>query len=92
MLEGLKKMSKNKTIIYSQSHGIWGGGQIYIEQFCNYMKQHNVESYVLTSEPGTFDCPSKKMDNVLSKKKSLFSAIDIAKTYKKEGFNNYNIQ
>ena len=79
-------MRENKVLIYSPSHGIWGGGQIYIEQLCNYMNQHSVESYILTSEPKTFDCAAKKMDNVLSKKKRLFSAIDIAKKYKKEGF------
>ena len=81
-------MIKNKTIIYSPSHNIWGGGQIYIEQLCNYMNDRGIETYVLTSEPQTFSCPSKKMENVLSKKKRLFSAIGIAKQYKKEGFKN----
>ncbi len=79
-------MKKNKVLIYSPSHGIWGGGQIYIEQLCNYMNTHKVETYILTSEPETFTCPAKEMENVLSKKKRLFSAVEIAKKYKKEGF------
>ncbi len=75
-----------KTLIYSPSHGIWGGGQIYIEQLCNYMNYNNVETYIITSEPKSFSCFSKKMENVLSKKRRLFSAINIAKVYKNEGF------
>jgi len=82
----LKKVSSSQTLIYSPSHGIWGGGQIYIEQLCNYMNQYDVHSYILTSEPKTFNCSAKKMDNVLSKKKRLLSAINVAKEYKKEGF------
>lgn len=77
---------KNKIIIYSPSHGIWGGGQIYIEQLCHYMNTHDAETYILTSEPETFTCPTKKMDNVLSKKKRFFSSVKIAKKYKAEGF------
>lgn len=77
---------KSKTIIYSPSHGIWGGGQIYIEQLCNYMNSNGAETYILTSEPKTFDSPTRKMDNVLSKPKRLFSSMKIAKKYKKEGF------
>ena len=77
---------KRQVLIYSPSHGIWGGGQIYIEQLCNYMNSHGAETYILTSEPETFDCPSKKMENVLSKKKRLFSSFKLAKKYKKEGF------
>lgn len=77
---------KNQTLVYSPSHGIWGGGQIYIEQLCNYMNQQDIETYILTSEPEMFNCPAKRMDNVLSKKKRLISAMNIAKKYKKEGF------
>lgn len=79
-------IEKNKTLIYSSSSDIWGGGQIYIEQLCNYMNQNKVETYILTSEPETFDCPTKKMESVRSKKKRLLSSIEIAKKYKKEGF------
>lgn len=79
---------KHKIIIYSPSHDIWGGGQIYIEQLCNYMNDKGMETYILSSEPETFNCPAKRMENVLSKKKRFFSAIEIAKQYKKEGFTN----
>lgn len=79
---------KNKTLIYSPSHGIWGGGQIYIEQLCNYMNEGGIETYIVTSEPETFACPAKKMDNVLSKKKRFFSALELAKKYQKEGFES----
>lgn len=84
----MKNSGFDKTLIYSPSHGIWGGGQIYIEQLCNYMNNCQVETYVLTSEPESFTCSTKKMENVLSKIKRLFSAIGIAKQYKKEGFKS----
>jgi glycosyltransferase involved in cell wall biosynthesis len=77
---------KEKLLIYSSSHGIWGGGQIYIEQLCNYLNENNKESYIITSEPFSFACPVKEMENVLSKSKRLTSAIKIAKEYKQEGF------
>ena len=77
---------KNKTIIYSSNHANWGGGDIYIEQLCNYMNMHQAETYILSSEPEVFSCPAKKMEEVLSKKKRLFSSVEIAKHYKKEGF------
>ena len=77
---------KNKTIIYSPSHGIWGGGQIYIEQLCNYMNEDNAETYIMTSEPDVFKCPTKEMKNVLSKKNRLLSALGIAKKYRKDSF------
>ena len=77
---------KSKVLVYSPSAGIWGGGQIYIEQLCHYMNDHGEETFVISSEPETFNCPTKKMENVLSKKKRLFSAISIAKQYKKEYF------
>ena len=76
----------NKTLIYSSSHGNWGGGQIYIEQLCNYMNNNQVETYILTSEYALYHCPVKKMDNVLSKKKRLSTAFSIAKQYRREGF------
>lgn len=77
----------NKILIYSTSHGIWGGGQIYIDQLCMFLNQHNLETYILTSEPEKFNCQSQKIDIVLSKKKRLYTTIKIAKKYKKEGFN-----
>lgn len=79
-------IENNKTLIYSASQNIWGGGQIYIEQLCNYMNMHSVETYILTSEPETFDCLAKKMESMRSKKKKLLSSFSIAKKYKKEGF------
>jgi len=78
---------KHKVLIYSPSYGIWGGGQIYIEQLCNYMNAQSVETCVVTAEPDAFACPTKEMANVLSKKKRLLSSLDIAKRYKKEGFD-----
>jgi len=75
-----------KVLIYSPSSKIWGGGQIYIKQLCDYMNQHDIETYIVTSEPKAFDCQTKEMENVLSKKKRLFSSIKIAKKFKKEGF------
>lgn len=80
-------IEKNKAIIYSASQNTWGGGQIYIEQLCNYMNTQGVETYILTSEPEIFDCPAKKMESVLSKKKKLLSSFGIAKKYKEEGFS-----
>lgn len=85
-MEGLNTRIQNKTLIYSPSQNIWGGGQIYIEQLCNYMNDNGEETYILTSEPETFTCPTKKMENVHSKKKRLFSAIKIANKYKRDGF------
>lgn len=77
---------QNKVLIFNPNHNNWGGGEIYIEQLCNYMNMHNVETYILSFEPERFSCPAKKIDNVISKKKRLFSSMKIAKQYKKEGF------
>lgn len=81
------KSQKKQVLIYSPSFGIWGGGQIYIEQLCNYLNMNGVSAYILTAEPDAFSCPTKMMENVLSKKKRLLSSIKIAKRYKKEGFD-----
>lgn len=78
---------ENKVLIYSQSHGVWGGGQIYIEQLCNFMHSKNTACYILTSEPDVFGCPTKKMENVSSRKKRFLSAFTLARNYKKQGFN-----
>ena len=79
---------KRKTLIYSPSYGIWGGGQIYIEQLCNYMNEKGVETSVITAEPDAFDCPTIQMENVLSKKKRFLSSVQIAKAYRKKGFES----
>lgn len=77
----------SKILIYSPSQKIWGGGQIYIEQLCNYINQEGITCYILTAEPETFHCPTKEMPNVRSKKKRLFSAPGLAKRCRKEGFD-----
>ena len=76
---------KNRILIYSPSHGIWGGGQIYIEQLCTYMNRQGKDTFILTSEPDAFSCPTENMENVLSKKTRLLSSITIAKRYRQEG-------
>jgi glycosyltransferase involved in cell wall biosynthesis len=78
---------KNKTLIYSPSFGIWGGGQIYIEQLCLYMNRKGIKTFIVTAEPEAFSCPVREMENVLSRKKRLSSSVDIAKRYRKEGFD-----
>ena len=87
-MEDLTKVLKTKTLIYSTTHDIWGGGQIYIEQLCTYMNEKGVKTYIFSSQPESFSCPTKKMDSVESKKKRLFSALVIAKKYKKKNFKN----
>jgi len=77
----------NKVLIFSPSHGIWGGGQIYIEQLCNFLNmEEDIESYIITSEPESFKCPALKMKQVLSKKYRLIEAQNIAKKYRLQGF------
>jgi len=78
---------QNRILIYSQSSGIWGGGQIYIEQLCNYMNDNGLEVYVLTSEPETFSCSTKEMDNAASRTRRLLSAFKLAVRYRRTGFN-----
>lgn len=75
----------NKTIIFAPNYGNWGGSEIYIEQLCKYMNKEDIGSYILSSESEKFNCPTEKMENVLSKKKRLLSSIKIAKKYRKEG-------
>lgn len=87
-MKDLSKVIKAKTLIYSTTHDIWGGGLIYIEQLCKYMNLKGVEMYIFSSQPESFTCPTKKMDSVQSKKKRFFSAIAVARKCKKENFKN----
>jgi glycosyltransferase involved in cell wall biosynthesis len=76
-----------KIMIYSPSAGIWGGGQIYTEQLCNYANQQGIESYLFTAEPETYACATRKIPNVVSKKTRFLSVFGIARNAKKEGFD-----
>ena len=87
-MKDLSKVIKAKTLIYSTTHDIWGGGLIYIEQLCKYMNLKGVETYIFSSQPESFTCPTKKMDSVQSKKKRFFSAIAVARKCKEEKFKN----
>ena len=80
-------MIKNKTLIYSPSQGVWGGGQIYIEQLCDYMNNRGIVTYVLTADPEKFSCQVKRMGDVISKRKRFLSSIMIARKYRKDGFD-----
>jgi len=77
---------KNKTLIFSSSCNIWGGGEIYIEQLCHYMNTKNIQTYILTPEPKAYSCPTKESKVMLSKYKRLRLSFGIAKKYKQEGF------
>lgn len=77
----------NKTLIFSSSENIWGGGQIYIEQLCNYLNNKNLESYILSPEPEKFKCKSKKMVSMKSKKDRLINTVKLARKLKEDGFN-----
>lgn len=79
-------MSK-KVLIYSAAHtNVWGGGQIYIEQLCVYMNANGVETYILTSNPESFACPTMPMPIAHPKYKRLTHAFSVAKRYRDEGF------
>lgn len=78
----------SKTLIFSPSSNIWGGGQIYIEQLCNFLNENKKETYIITFEPETFSCKALKMGDVSSKKNRIIESFKIAKKYKKEGFKN----
>lgn len=71
--------------IYSPSENIWGGGQIYIENLCRYMNDHNLSSFIATSEPDTFECPTIKMSSVTSKQKRLIHSFRLAIKLKRAG-------
>lgn len=79
-------MIKNLEVcIYSPSENIWGGGQVYIEYLCNYMNDNDLSTFIATSEPESFSCPTMKMNSVLSKKKRLLSSHSFAKKIKNHG-------
>lgn len=74
-----------KVCIYSPSEEIWGGGQIYIENLCRYMNEHDLEACIATSEPETFSCPTIKIPSVSSKSKRLTHSFSFSRQLKKSG-------
>ncbi|BAF72482.1 glycosyltransferase family 4 protein [Sulfurovum sp. NBC37-1] len=77
-----------KVLIYSPTHtNVWGGGQIYIEQLCRYMNEKGVETYILSSNPDSFNVPTLPMPIAHPKWRRFTSAFGLAKHYKGEGFN-----
>lgn len=77
-----------RVLIYSPTHSdIWGGGQIYIEQLCNYMNMNGVETYILCSNPGDYDCPTRPMPLADRKLRRLLHSFKVAGQNRKEGFD-----
>lgn len=71
--------------IYSSSEKIWGGGQIYIEQLCQYLNQAGQRSVIVTPEPETFNCPTLLMDSVAARSTRLWLSFRLASQLKKKG-------
>ncbi|MCD6250959.1 MAG: glycosyltransferase family 4 protein [Psychrobacter sp.] len=76
-------MNDLEVCIYSPSENIWGGGQVYIEYLCKYMNNKGLSTVIATSEPESFNCPTMKMESVLSKQKRLLDSYSFAKKLKK---------
>lgn len=76
-------MNDLEVCIYSPSENIWGGGQVYIEYLCKYMNNKGLSTIIATSEPESFNCPTMKMESVISKKKRLLDSYSFAKKLKK---------
>lgn len=70
--------------IYSPSENIWGGGQIYIDNLCRYLNDHDMEAVIATSEPESFSAPTMRMSSVASKKRRFTSAPSLARSLKKQ--------
>lgn len=64
-----------RCAILSPSEGIWGGGQIYVENLCNWMCQHGWNAYILTSEPERYDCPAISIPSMRRKWSRLVHGI-----------------
>ncbi len=79
------KTDMNRIAIYSPSEKLWGGGQIYIEQLCQYWNARGKLAVVVTSEPDTFDCPTLAMDSVASKYDRLASTLTLSRKLKEYG-------
>lgn len=78
-----------KVLIYSPAHdNVWGGGQIYIEQLCSFMNKKGIETYILSSLPQSFNCPTKQMPIAHPKSKRFIHVFGLARQYKKQGFND----
>lgn len=75
----------SKILIYSPSSEIWGGGQIYIEQLCNYININGYTSSILTAEPESFSSHTLKMELTKTKFSRLTSAFKLALTHKRNG-------
>ncbi|BAO43686.1 glycosyltransferase family 4 protein [Thiolapillus brandeum] len=70
--------------IYSPSAGIWGGGQIYIEQLCNYLNARDIPAWVYSSEPETFACPARSMRPARARRDRLVHAMGLASEWKRQ--------
>lgn len=76
-------MNDLEVCVYSPSENIWGGGQVYIEYLCKYMNNKGLSTVIATSEPESFNCPTMKMESVISKKARLLNSYSFAKKLKK---------
>ena len=74
--------------IYSPSAGIWGGGQIYIEQLCNHLNRLGLPAWVYSSEPGSFSCPARPMKSAASRGERLVHAWGLAGSLKRQGISH----
>ena len=73
-----------RCAILTPSEGIWGGGQIYVENLCNWMCKHGWEAYILTSEPMRYDCPAMLIPSMRGKWARLACGIAIGRRLAKK--------
>jgi len=79
---------KSKFLIYSSSCAQWGGGHIYIENLCKYIKQSGYNVKMLTSIPSQFRCKTDKLKLSCRKIGRFLESFYVAYKYKK---SNYKI-
>jgi len=77
-------MSSKKILIYSPSFAQWGGGHIYIENLCKYLKKNGFAPLMFTAKPEYFDCNNQKLYKAVSKFSRAVEVFKIAFKYKKE--------
>lgn len=77
-----------KIVIYSPSSGIWGGGQIYIDQLCDYIGKRGIDACITSCEPKTFQSTSITIPSAASRFDRLGSSLALARKWKKDNFTH----
>jgi glycosyltransferase involved in cell wall biosynthesis len=81
-------MECNSIGILSPSFGIWGGGQIYIEQICRYFNDKKVPCFIYTAEPEKFACATLSIANINSPLDRLLRVFRIIRRMRHENITH----